>query len=281
VTFAIVTDTASDVIPEIRARDDVFVVSTQIIVDGREFTDTELSKQELLRYFDQGLHSTTSQPTPEEFHRVYSEALDTFPEVLGIHVGSKMSGLFNGASLIASDLASDILLYDTHSVSFGAGYFVYCAARLKDAGYTRQQIIDIFDKIQDQIHLRVLIEDVGYIKRGGRVSVSQYWLLKTFRLRPVVKNHEGKIVPAGMVIGRKNGIKKIVAHLQKVARPTDVVYIGHANTPRDLEILREIADEKLNPPIQAEISSTLLSHVGPRALGIMIAPSIKSYLENK
>lgn len=86
-TFAIITDSASDIEPEFEIKENIFIVPTIIIFDKEEFRDTEINRNEFLNRIKSGDIATTSQPSPADIDDKYREALKTSEgqEILGIH----------------------------------------------------------------------------------------------------------------------------------------------------------------------------------------------------
>jgi len=279
-SFAIVTDSAADVESPIDKSEDLYFVPTSVIIDEKEFLDTEITNEELLQVFAAGKISTTSQPSPDLLLQYYQKAVANDLPVLGIHTSSKLSGIFNGAMLARRELEDhDIELFDGYSASFGTGYFVTMAVKLRDLGFSRDQVFTALQKARDHVHLEVLIDDIEYLKRGGRVNLGQYWFLKAFGLKPIIINQQGELNRVSFSFGVDSGVKKLIKRIHNYhdygSRP--VILVGHANSPDIIEkLLAGVIDIDCEATYRVKISATLLSHTGPGAFGIIIAPSLET-----
>ncbi|OLS28910.1 MAG: DegV domain-containing protein [Candidatus Heimdallarchaeota archaeon LC_2] len=283
-TFAIITDSASDIEPEFERKENIFIVPTIIIFDKEEFRDTEINRNEFLNRIKSGDIATTSQPSPADIDDKYREALkiSESKEILGIHLTSRLSGTFSTVYSVVNNLETGtIKLFDSLSISIGSGYFVYLAAFLRNKGYSLDETLNILVKARNQIHVEIYIQGVPYLHRSGRISLGQYSLLRLLRLKPILNIVDGLLVQKGLVFGQSGGSKKLISRILKIDKGMNpFIMIGHATNPEFMDIFRkELA--VLNPSqiAEVEICNTLISHTGLGPLGIGIAPSFESLIQ--
>ena len=127
-TFAIITDSASDIEPDFGRKENIFIVPTIVIFNKEEFRDSEINREDFLNRIRSGDIATTSQPSPADIDEKYKEALKTSEnnEILGIHLTSKLSGTFSTVYTVVNNMGNGtIKLFDSLSISIGSGYFVY------------------------------------------------------------------------------------------------------------------------------------------------------------
>ncbi|MHA2099198.1 MAG: DegV family protein [Candidatus Kariarchaeaceae archaeon] len=280
VTFAIVTDSASDIEPEFREKENIHVVPTIVIFDKKEYRDTDISREEFLNRIKSGEIATTSQPSPADIDEKYKEALDSTSskEILGIHITSKLSGTFSTVYSVVNNFEiGTIKLFDSLNISLGSGYFVYLAVYLRDKGYSLNDTLTILEKARDQVHLEIYIQGVPYLHRSGRINLGQYSLLRLLRLKPILNVIDGLLVRKGLVFGQSGGSKKLISRIlnnDKGRNP--FILIGHATNPEFMDIFRKELTS-LNPKqiVEIEICNTLISHTGLGPLGIGIAPNFE------
>lgn len=283
-TFAIVTDSASDIEPEFRNNENIFIVPTIILFGKEEFRETDISREVFLNRIKSGDIATTSQPSPADVDSIYKQALDmtVTKEILGIHITSKLSGTFSTVYSVVNNMENGIIkLFDTLNISLGSGYFVYLAAFLREKGYTLDETLKILEKAKNQIHLEVYVQGVPYLHRSGRINLGQYSLLRLFRLKPILNVINGLLVKKGLVVGQSRGSKKIISRILKNDKgKKPFILIGHATNPEYMDIFRKELSI-LNPSQIAEIQlcKTLISHTGLGPLGIGIAPSFESLIQ--
>ncbi len=283
-TFAIVTDSASDIEPEFRKNENIFIVPTIILFGKEEFRETDISREVFLDRIKSGDIATTSQPSPADVDEKYREALNTTEtnEILGIHITSKLSGTFSTVYSVVNNMENGtIKLFDSMNISLGSGYFVYLAAFLREKSYSLGETLKILEKAKDLIHLEIYIQGVPYLHRSGRINLGQYSLMRLLKLKPILNVIDGLLVKKGLVFGQSSGSKKIISRILKQNKGKNpFILIGHATNPEYMEIFRkELA--KLNPSqiAEVEICKTLISHTGLGPLGIGIAPSFESLIQ--
>jgi DegV family protein with EDD domain len=283
--FSIVTDSASDILPETRENYTVYVVPTMVMFGREEFDDDKLSKTEFLSRIAQGKIPTTSQPSPENYLKFYQMAMEESEtnEVLGIHISSKLSGTFNGAVSTRNMIEEGtIRLVDSLSVSVGSGYLVYLATQLREQGYSLEETAQKLESVREDIYLQVVIENVQHLRRSGRINLTIFALLSLFGLKPIIYLEDGKLVRNGISFGKTRGIKKAAKFVRNNINPKDrpVVVYGYADTPEDLPFLHQQFENYIfSRSIDIDVCTTLMAHAGPGVVGILVGPSVE-YVKN-
>ena len=104
-TIAIVTDSTSDLTPELLAQIGVTRVPLYVLFDGKMHKDgLEITPQDIFAGLKAGKKTpSTSQPSPAEFAAAYTQALQSADEVLSIHISGQMSGTVGSARLAAQE----------------------------------------------------------------------------------------------------------------------------------------------------------------------------------
>ena len=97
----VITDSTSDIPPELAGLLDITIVPVYVqfgdIVyrDGVEITSDEFFQ----KLTSLPVHPATSQPTPEDFIKVYSKYCNNVDGIVSIHISAKISGTYNSALL--------------------------------------------------------------------------------------------------------------------------------------------------------------------------------------
>ena len=131
-TIAIVTDSTSDLSPQLCAQYGVESVPLYVLFDGKMHKDgLEITPPDLFAGLKAGKKTpSTSQPSPAEFAAAYGRALGSADPVLIIHISGQLSGTVGSARLAAQELGGKVTVVDTQSVSMGLGMRVIRAACL-------------------------------------------------------------------------------------------------------------------------------------------------------
>ncbi|HET7377077.1 MAG TPA: DegV family protein, partial [Anaerolineae bacterium] len=101
---AFVTDSTCNMPEELMRQHDIQMVSVYVIFDGKSYRDyydmpPAMFYQRLAEQKAAGkAMPTTSQPTPEDFRKVYADlAAQGYTDVLSVHLTSKSSGTYQSA----------------------------------------------------------------------------------------------------------------------------------------------------------------------------------------
>jgi len=118
------------------------------------------------------VHPATSQPNPEDFVSVYKDYCGLADGIVSIHVSSKISGVYNSASMAKKSLESQcpIEIIDSKFNSAGLGLVVITAARAAQAGASYHEVINKAKTAINQVSMFGLFGTMKYLARSGRVN---------------------------------------------------------------------------------------------------------------
>ncbi len=276
-TFAIVTDSATDVDPLFAKNNDIVIIPTELSIGGEIYNDFEISKDELIERIKSKQIGKTSRPTPESFIKGYSKIGKKYDSVIAVHISSVLSSTINGSNEIKMMFDNlDIRIIDSLSLSLGAGYLVQVASYMRDKGYSIDETEKKLNELRDKVHLEILIDDPGPLNRSGRINVTQFVFLNVFSIKLILNIIDGKLVVKGSSFGIKRGIRKIVNRIILKSREYNnpIIIIGHANTPKVAEQIKKELKEFTKYDIRIiRVSSVLICHAGPGVIGIGIMPN--------
>lgn len=216
---------------------------------------------------------TTAQTTPGEFERIFQEYIDQGDEIICLFISSKMSGTFQSA-LVAREMvgAEKIHVVDTQTVTFALALLVEEAVKLRAHGtLTAKEIAARIQELVPRTYLWAVVENLEYLKRGGRLSPSSAWVAGVLGICPVITIKNGLVETAGKARGKQSAFKLIDGLIQKLEISSDYdVTLGHTNSPKALEAFENHFREHLKKRNvhRCEIGSTVGTHVGPGACGI-------------
>ena len=110
------------------------------------------------------------------------------------------------------------------------------------------------------------VGDLIYLKRGGRLNNSQYFVGKLLNILPVLMLRDGKLYPYAKV----QGYKSMLSAMQQIApEHTKGITVLHIDSPESAAQLKLLLQERF-PQIEigiGPISPVIGSHLGPGALG--------------
>jgi DegV family protein with EDD domain len=175
--IGIVTDSNSQLPPELAERYDVEVVPLTIIVDGKEYAEgVDLDADAFYDLFADGATPSvsTSQPSPGAFAAVYERvAARGATDILSIHISSALSGTLNSARLVADDAPVPVRLVDTNTSSFGISCCVWEAADAVRVGASVDDAAAVAESVGASVGNVFVVKALDLARAGGRVRVDE------------------------------------------------------------------------------------------------------------
>jgi DegV family protein with EDD domain len=221
---------------------------------------------------------TTSQTNVHSitgFFRKYAGQNNT---VIYLSFSSALSNTYNNA-VMARDIvlkeypSSDITVIDTRSASLGEGLLVYYAVKMLEQGMSKEEIVNWVEANKLKVNHWFTVEDLGHLKRGGRVSGAAAFIGTVLNIKPILHvNDQGSLIPIEKVRGRKKSIKVLADMLvENIVDPEkQVIAISHGDAPDDALYLKELVLEKVKVKdiIVNYIGPVIGAHSGPGTLAI-------------
>jgi DegV family protein with EDD domain len=223
---------------------------------------------------------TTSQPSVGDFVEVYRDLAKTDRDIISVHVSAALSGTYNSAVAAAQLVPeANITVYDTKTVSAPLGWLVDVAARAAKAGWDRERIIALLDRVQPQSDFVFTVPTLRYLIHGGRISHLKGLLGTALGVKPMigVDTTTGKLTQAGQARTKTAAMEGIVAHIgKKHARGSALrMQILHGDNPDSAALLRGLLDKTYTCTWlpDGSIAPVLGAHTGPGAVGAFYAPT--------
>jgi DegV family protein with EDD domain len=241
---------------------------------GRE-TDFAAFYQELRN----GADAFTSTRPPADIADFFRDIVKDGTEVLYLSFSSALSGHFD-LSLMARNTVLEeypdarIEIVDTLRISMGAGELVMYAQKLKEEGKSLEEIRDWVIANRHRAHAWFSVDDLNYLKRGGRLSGAAAAIGTILDVKPILKlNHEGKIVAADKVKGSKKIQKFFLNVIQEnVEQPEDqTAYVLHADNMDAALRMKQLIEENVSfkgVEIQ-DVGPVIGCHTGPGVLAVI------------
>jgi DegV family protein with EDD domain len=175
--IGIVTDSNSQLPPELQERYHVEVVPLTVVVDGTDYAEgVDLDADGFYAFFSDGHVPTvsTAQPSPGRFAEAYERAAAWgATEVLSIHIGSAISGTLNSAKVAAADAPAPVRLVDTGTSSFGIACCVWEAGEAIASGATIDEAAAVAESTAATIGNVFVVKALDLARAGGRVVVAE------------------------------------------------------------------------------------------------------------
>jgi DegV family protein with EDD domain len=279
----IVTDSGTDIYlpPEQMTELNIHIVPLVVTLDGKSYReDVDIQPDEfypLLAATDS--LPTTSQPSAGGFAEIYRRLAAAGPGILSIHMTSGLSGTVNaakaGAALVPE---ANVTVVDTKTLSAAAGWQVVAAARAVKAGWSKEQILPMLERIGAASDSIYTLKELKYLIHGGRISHMKGLIASVLNIKPLigVEKVGGTYVQLGQARTFKRAVKGLVDLVAEQYPPGSAlrVQVLHSYNPEGAAMLREQVDQRFDCtwlPV-GPMSLVLGAHTGPSMVGIAYAP---------
>ena len=278
--IAIVTDSTADIPKALQEKYNVEVVPLNVIFGDDNLKDgVDITSKRFFEMLPKSkIHPSTSQPSPGDFLKVYSEALKNYDEVISIHISSSLSGTYQSAVLASQMLENaKITVIDSRTASLGLGLAVVAAAEARNAGKSHDEIVTAAKRVCDSQILMLSVETLEWLQRNGRIGKASALLGSLLNVHPVLRIGDGVITPHAKIRGK---MAKVLTSLVESAGEfvphgsSVIAAIVHGNCPDRAEELKGMLKEvyQLEEVVVNEIGPVIGVHVGPGAIGVIVVP---------
>ena len=276
--YVLITDSACDITPEKLAEWNVELIRMPYLFtdDGADRLDHDQPIKEFYNEMRNGRVAKTSGLNEDIFVNAFTPALESGRDVLYLAFSSGLSVTCENGLKAAKTLAEKypdrkIRVVDSLAASAGEGLFVYLGKLNRDCGMTLDENADALEA--DKLHIChwFTVEDLKYLKRGGRISAATALLGTALNVKPVLHvDNEGHLIKITQVHGRKKSIRTMAEKLGETILDGSPIFISQADCMEDAEKLKEILKEEYNKDVTmiTDIGSVIGAHAGPGTLAL-------------
>lgn len=278
--YVIISDSCSDLTPEIVNEIDVKIIPMKFTVKGASYEnypdERDLPAHEFYDMVRGGEMPTTSQINSTEFIDIFEPFLQEGKDVLYIGFSSGLSGTYNNSRIAAEELSEKyperkMITVDSLAASMGEGLLVYLAAKKREEGMAIEDLAHWVEENRNHLCHWFTVDDLNHLKRGGRVSSAAALFGTMLGIKPVLHvDDEGHLIPISKVRGRKASLDALVKEMEKTVTDSSTVFISHGDSLDDAEYVAEQVKSKFHPKeIRLNfIGPVIGSHSGPGTIAL-------------
>ncbi len=251
--------------------------------DGIEHAEGEMTMSEFYGRMRKGEVSKTSAVNSQSFTELFEYVLRDGKDVLYLGFSSGISATSNSAEMAAKELREEypdrkLITIDTLAASAGQGLILYYAVEKKKAGADIDENAKYVKDMLLKIAHWFTVEDLVYLKRGGRVSAAAAFASGVLGIKPVMHvDNEGHLINMMKVRGRAQSLKSIAKkYFDTAIDPKDGTYfISHGDCLDDAKELESliIAGGGKECALITEVGMVIGSHSGPGTLALFFLAS--------
>lgn len=266
----IVTDSTSDIPPEVAEEYHIHVVPAILNIGGQSLEDGPgISRREFYERLPamQPL-PTTSSPSVGSFQKLYERVFQQGADlILSIHAPAALSGIYNAARLAAQNFDERVNVLDSGSLTLGLGFQAMAAAEASRNGAPLAEIMSYVEDVGKRIEITAMLDTFEYIRRSGRISWAKATLGTLLNIKPFVGVKDSAVLRLGETRTRQKGIERLRQMLIDLG-PLDRLAILHTNIDAEARQFLASLDVKLpSPVLVVNVTTVIGTHVGPKGLG--------------
>lgn len=215
---------------------------------------------------------------PQEYVDIIEPIFAEGEDVLYVSFSHKMSGTFDHLHTALEQLKGKYpdrkcTVFDTKSISLGAGIQMEYAAELKNNGASDEEIIAALTEFTDRVAVYFVVDDLMHLKRGGRLSGIAAFAGTLLGLKPILTLDEnGSLGVLTKKAGKRTALKLIADNVVKQLTGTEYsVYVVDADSKDDGDWLADqIRAKRPEAKIVRQVVGPVIgAHCGPGTIGVI------------
>lgn len=266
--YIIITDSSCDLPAELAQKLEIEVVLLSVSLENNEYKnyldEREITFSDFYKRLREGANAVTSAANMGDFITRFTTYLEEGKDILYIGFSSALSGTYQNGVLAANELKEKypdrkICCIDSKCASLGQGLLVYLTALQRENGAGFDEACDFAAKTAPRICHWFTVDDLFFLKRGGRVSSATAIVGSMLNIKPVLHvDDEGRLINMSTARGRKASIKAIFAKARDTSDSISdqTVFISHGDCIDDARYLESMLKE-------LGVKNVVINHVGP------------------
>ena len=165
-------DSTCDLSPELVERYRIGIAPLYIVRDGESLVDgVDITPDEIYDHVAKGgSMCSTAAVSVYDYEEFFRKELESADAVVHFHISGDMSACYQNACIAAAEVGN-VYPVDARNLSTGIGLLVLEAAELAQNGQlTAQEIQQRMEQRRELLDVSFLVEQLGYLRKGGRCS---------------------------------------------------------------------------------------------------------------
>jgi len=278
--YVIFADSSCDLSAEMLEERGVPYASLSFRFDnsGEEYTNKGMNIKDFYDKMRAGGVAKTSATNSETFAIEFEKILNEGKDILYIGFSSGLSTTYNSARIAAEQLKTSypdrkIIVVDTLAASAGIALLIDMVISKKNEGASIEEAAKFAEDNKMRICHWFTVDDLVYLKRGGRISPAAAFFGNMIGIKPVLHvDNEGHLVNVLKVRGRKMSVATLADKYGELAddEGNKIVYISHGDCLADAEELGRIIKEKYGAETKliTNVGTVIGAHSGPGTLAL-------------
>ena len=183
----IVSDSTSDLSPELIEKCGVKVVPLSVRLGDTEYSDgVDVTPDMIYEHYNKtGQLPKTAAVNIAAFSDIFEEYTAQGYSIIVFTISSEMSATQGNARIAASEF-DNVYVVDTRNLSTGAGLLVLTAAELAEQGKSAKEIADECTRLTEYVDASFVIDSLEFLHKGGRCSALAALGANLLQLKPCI-----------------------------------------------------------------------------------------------
>lgn len=277
---AIMTDTNSGINKKEADELGIFLLPMPVIVKDKTYLEgIDISLGEMYEIMEDGIETSTSQPSPGSLMEMWDDILEEYDEVVHIPMTSGLSGSCENARGLARGYKGRVIVVDNHRISVPQRESVLEAKKMADMGKNGQEIAEYLEESGKNSSIYITVSDLKYLQRSGRLGSTSAFLGSLLNIKPILTIQGEKIDAFAKCRGIKLCERKMIEALENDINvrfkdvPKENIQVVVAGTLKEQDEIDEWtkAVQEAFPYSRVYYNAlpcSILSHAGPGCKGL-------------
>ena len=268
-------DSTCDLSQELLEKYQVTIAPLSVIIDGDSHKDgVDVTPENIFRAVDLGKKVQTAAVNQFEYEELFGNLLKENDAVVHFCISREMSSCYSDACEAARKLGN-VYVVDSRNLSTGIGLLVLEACELAAMGKSAEEIFNTIEARKEKVVTTFVVQDIGYLYRGGRCSGLEALGAKMLKIRPSIVVHDGKMSPGKKYRGSyEHYLKHYIRDVLKETEDIDYkrIFITHSPCEEGMaDFAAECVKEygHFREILDTTAGGTICVHCGPNTLGIL------------
>lgn len=259
------------------------VIRMPYVLDGEEYYYDLGENTDFKHFYDRmraGSVPTTSAINEQNYIDYFEPVLKEGQDIYYITFSHKLSATFESMDKAIAKLKEKypdrvIRTFDTKAISLGSGFQVRYAAEKYRAGASMDELEAYLTELRDHTIVYFVVDDLVYLKRGGRISALTATLGSLLGIKPMIS-----IVEDGSLqsVGKIKGSKRVFAEFIRLMHEHNCnvkdyrIEVLQADCPQTGDAFVQALKNEFGQDITIDyqiVGPVIASHCGPGTLGLI------------
>ena len=276
----IVTDSGSDISPDVAAEHQIAVIPLKVRFGTEEYTDHEdITVEQFYEMMQSNAElPATAAPSQGTFEETFrSLASQGATDIVCVNMSYKLSATGQAAVGAAGAVADAVNVHtlDSNMVSVGLGSIAIEAARAANAGRPLEEVKTLAEDLIGRTKLFGVLNTLENLAKGGRIGRARAMLGSALSIKPIVEVIGGEVEEAAKPRTRRRAflwIRDQMLSDQNESGSISHLAVGHG-IAKDFEDFCALLSEEFDTSEmhQSMVGPIIGTHAGPGIIGMSYA----------